>query len=124
MEDLLREYNRVIVVLVTAFFMWLIVAMTRKKSKRKERKRILNYSLGYHIITVLSTLLAILSIYGVFAEEFPSRLSTKLVLILAPFLFSFLAGVQVYHSFFIRFSYDNQYVYYKSPLLSHSLIDK
>ncbi len=95
-----------------AFFVWLLVAGTKEKAVGKGKMRYLSYGRGFKAFALLlipfAAFVVWLMMINVRGQEFMAFLVAS----------GFVAGAIffAYQAFWVKFSYDDSFVYYKSPL--------
>ena len=116
MENVMSWFQPVFNIMVSGlgggFFVWLLVAGTKEKAVRKGKRRYLSYGKGFKAFALLLIPLAAfvvwLMLINVRGQEFTAFLVAS----------GFVAGAIFfpYQAFLIKFSYDDNFIYYQSPL--------
>lgn len=112
MEELLNWNRPILSGLIGALFVWLMVALTKSEGKRDGRVRHLYYGKPFKVFSALLVPFAIFVVYAVYqsykGQEVPAFLVAA----------GFIAGAVFfpYQAFFVKFGYDDDFIYYKSPL--------
>ncbi len=113
MNEILNWFRPILCGLAGGFFVWLLIRMTKEKSERDGNLRILTYGKSFKFFSALSVLFTSFVVYAVSQSYKGQELAAFLVatgFIACSFFLS-------YQAFFIKFSYDEQFIYYKSPFV-------
>ena len=97
--------------LVGVLFVYLFVKYTKSSAIESNGRKILNYSLPFKLFTVV---LIPFSIFVVYAAS-QARESQIVVATIVALFFILGALFSGYHVFFVKLSYDNNYIYYQTP---------
>lgn len=98
--------------LIGAGVVWIMVALTKSSGRRVGERRYLEYSRGFK---VLALLLVPISVFIAYAAAHAGRGQKALAFLIA--VASVVgATFSVYQAFFVKFSYDDDFIYYKTPL--------
>lgn len=112
MEELFNWIRPILSGLAAALVVWLMVALTKRESKREGRVRHLSYGKPFKVFSALLVPFAAFVVYAAShsaeGQEVPAFLVAASFTAAAIFL--------PYQAFFVEFSYDDDFIYYKSPL--------
>ncbi len=117
MEEIFNWIRPVLCGLAGGFVVWIMVSMTKEKSERQGYIRCLSYSKPFKMFSVLSALLATFVVYAVSKSFKGQEIAAFLVAT------AFVGGsvFLCYQAFFVRFSYDEHQMYYKSPIVGYKI---
>jgi hypothetical protein len=112
MEEIFNWIMPILSGLAGGLFVWALVAFTKDEGKREDNIRHLHYGKPFKIFALLLVPFAAFVVYAVSQSYKGQEIPAFLVAL------GFIAGAIFfpYQVFFVSFSYDNEFVYYKSPL--------
>lgn len=118
MLDILDWLRPVISGLIGALVIWLLVWLTPKESLHEGSVRHMPYGLPGKVLTIFFIPLTAFILYAALHASDDQKI---LALLLAAF---FIAGTifSLYHVFFTHLSYDDDYLYYQSPLAGNKKV--
>jgi len=112
MEEIFNWIRPILSGLAGGLFVWALVAFTKNEGKREGSIRKLHYGKSFKIFAMLLIPFAGFVVYAVSqsykGQELPAFLVATGFVAAAIFF--------PYQAFFVKFSYDDEFVYYKSPL--------
>ena len=113
MEEIFNWIRPILSGLAGALFVWALVAFTKSEGKQEGNIRHLYYGKPYKIFALLlvpfSGFVTYAASQSYKGQEIPAFLVSICFIASAIFF--------LYQAFLVKFSYDNEFVYYKSPLL-------
>ncbi len=111
MEEFLQTIRPVFSGLLGALSVYLIIKFTKNSAKADGELKLMEYGLPFKIFTII---LIPFSIFVVYAASHARESQIIIATIVAS---GFVLGAlfSAYHVFFVKFSYDNDFVYYQSP---------
>ena len=112
MEEIFNWIRPILSGLAGGLFVWALVAFTKDEGKREGSIRKPHYGKPFKIFAMLLIPFAGFVVYAVSQSYKGQELPAFLVatgFVAAAIFFS-------YQAFFVKFSYDDEFVYYKSPL--------
>lgn len=112
MEEIFNWARPILSGLAGGLFVWALVALTKDQAKREGNIRHLHYGKPFKIFSLLLIPFAVFVVYAVSQSYKGQEIPAFLVAL------GFVSGAVFfpYQAFFVKFSYDNEFVYYKSPL--------
>lgn len=113
MEEIFNWIRPILSGLAGGLFVWALVAFTKDQGKREGSIRHLHYGKPFKIFALLLIPFAAFVVYAVSHSYKGQEIPAFLVAL------GFVSGAIFfpYQAFFVRFSYDDEFVYYKSPLV-------
>ena len=111
MEEIFNSIRPIISGLLGALFVFVLVLFTKDKSKREGNIRHLHYGKSFKIFSLLLIPISAFILYAVSQSHKGQEIAAFLVATGFVLCSIFLP----YQAFFVSFSYDEEFVYYKSP---------
>ncbi|AMX03007.1 hypothetical protein [Microbulbifer thermotolerans] len=113
MEEIFNWVRPILSGLAGGLFVWALVAFTKDQGKHEGSIRHLHYGKPFKIFALLLIPFSVFVVYAVSQSYKGQEIPAFLVAL------GFVSGAIFfpYQAFFVRFSYDDEFVYYKSPLV-------
>lgn len=111
MEEIFNSIRPIISGLVGALFVLVLILFTKDKSRREGNTRHLHYGKPFKIFSLLLIPTSVFIVYAVSQSYKGQEIAAFLVATGFVLCSIFLP----YQAFFVSFSYDDEFVYYKSP---------
>ncbi|TGD70683.1 hypothetical protein E4634_20870 [Mangrovimicrobium sediminis] len=113
MEDLANWIRPIISGLAGGIVVWLLISMTKGSGEVKEGVKVLSYSTPFKIFCGLLIPFSMFVVYAMSQSYKGQEIPAFLV------AFGFIAGAIFfpYQAFLTNFAYDEEFIYYKSPLV-------